>query len=101
MSGTPFDARRLLPATRGDRITTTVPLPRAPHMSEIDLDVLLQEHRKFEPPPAFRAHANVRSPEIYDRASADPERYWAEQADTLEWSTRYTQVLEWQPPHAK
>jgi acetyl-CoA synthetase len=70
-------------------------------MSEIDLDVLLQEHRKFEPPPEFRAHANVRSPEIYDRASADPERYWAEQADTLEWSTKYTQVLDWKPPHAK
>jgi acetyl-CoA synthetase len=70
-------------------------------MSEIDLDVLLQEHRKFEPPPAFRAHANVRSPEIYDRANADPERYWAEQADTLEWSTKYSKVLEWTPPHAQ
>jgi acetyl-CoA synthetase len=70
-------------------------------MSEIDLDVLLQEHRKFEPPPAFRAHANVRSPEIYDRANADPERYWAEQADTLEWSTEYSKVLEWTPPHAR
>jgi acetyl-CoA synthetase len=70
-------------------------------MSEIDLDVLLQEHRKFDPPPAFRAHANVRSPEIYDRANADPERYWAEQADTLEWSTKYSKVLEWKPPHAQ
>jgi acetyl-CoA synthetase len=70
-------------------------------MSEIDLDVLLQEHRKFEPPPEFRAHANVRSPEIYDRASADPERYWAEQADTLEWSTKYSKVLDWKPPHAR
>jgi acetyl-CoA synthetase len=70
-------------------------------MSEIDLDVLLQEHRKFEPPPEFRAHANVRSPEIYDRADADPERYWAEQADTLEWSTKYSKVLDWTPPHAK
>jgi acetyl-CoA synthetase len=70
-------------------------------MSEIDLDVLLQEHRKFEPPPEFRAHAHVRSPEIYDRASADAERYWAEQADTLEWSTRYSKVLDWTPPHAR
>jgi acetyl-CoA synthetase len=70
-------------------------------MSEIDLDVLLQEHRKFEPPAAFRAQANVRSPEIYDRANADPERYWAEQADTLEWSTKYSKVLEWTAPHAR
>jgi acetyl-CoA synthetase len=70
-------------------------------MSDQDLDVLLQEHRKFEPPPEFRARANIKSPEIYDRAAADPERYWAEQADTLEWSTTYTQVLDWKPPKAK
>src|SRR5882757_3149144 len=94
-------ARRLLPATRGDRILQHRTSSRASHMSEIDLDVLLQEHRKFEPPPEFRARANVRSPEIYDRASADLERYWAEQADTLEWSTKYSKVLEWKAPHAK
>lgn len=65
-----------------------------------DLDVLLQEHRKFEPPPEFRAAAQVSSPEIYARAAADPERYWAEQADMLEWSTKYGTVLDWKPPHA-
>ena len=66
-----------------------------------DLDVLLQEHRKFEPSADFRAGAEVSTPEIYDRAAADPERYWAAQADTLEWSTKYETVLEWTPPHAR
>jgi acetyl-CoA synthetase len=66
-----------------------------------DLDVLLQEHRKFEPPPEFRANANVASPAIYERAAADPEGYWAQQADTLEWITKYEKVLDWKPPHAK
>ena len=42
-----------------------------------DLDVLLQEHRKFEPSAEFRARAQVSSPEIYDRA-ADPEVALAE-----------------------
>jgi acetyl-CoA synthetase len=65
-----------------------------------DLDVLLQEHRKFEPDPAFRAQANVSDPAIYDRAAADPEGYWAEQAATLEWSKPFTQRLDWKPPHA-
>ena len=65
-----------------------------------DLDVLLQEHRKFEPSAEFRARAQVNSPEIYDRA-ADPEHYWAELAEGLEWSTGYDKVLEWNPPHAK
>src|SRR6476661_5543179 len=66
-----------------------------------DLDVLLQEHRKFEHSAEFRARAQVSSPEIYDRAAADTERYWAELANGLEWSTPYTQVLDWKPPHAK
>ena len=66
-----------------------------------DLDVLLHEHRKFEPSADFRAGAEVSTPEIYDRAAADPERYWAAQADTLEWSTKYETVLEWTPPHAR
>ncbi|MEO5818426.1 MAG: acetate--CoA ligase [Gemmatimonadaceae bacterium] len=65
-----------------------------------DIDVLLQEHRKFEPDPAFRAGSNISSPEIYGRA-ADPEGYWAEQAATLEWITPWTQVLDWKPPHAQ
>jgi len=66
-----------------------------------DIDVLLQEHRKFEPDPAFRVLANVSSPEIYERAAADPERYWAEQAATLEWIAPWTQILDWKPPHAE
>ena len=66
-----------------------------------DIDVLLQEHRKFEPPPEFRAQANISSPETADRAAGDPEGYWAEQAATLEWSAPWTQVLDWKPPHAK
>jgi acetyl-CoA synthetase len=65
-----------------------------------DLDVLLQEHRKFEPSADFRAAAEVSSPEIYARAAADPDAYWAERADELEWSTKYTKVLDWKPPHA-
>ncbi|HEX6599533.1 MAG TPA: acetate--CoA ligase [Gemmatimonadaceae bacterium] len=65
-----------------------------------DLDVLLQEHRKFEPSPEFRARAQVNSTEIYDRA-ADPDRYWGELAEGLEWSTKYNTVLEWNPPHYK
>ena len=65
-----------------------------------DLDVLLSELRKFEPSPAFRAAAELSSPDIYQQASADLERYWAGQADKLEWSTPYTQVLDWRPPHA-
>ncbi len=66
-----------------------------------DIDVLLQENRKFPPPAGFRDRAHVRSLDIYDRASADYEAYWAEQAATLEWFKPWKKVLEWNPPHAK
>ncbi len=66
-----------------------------------DIDVLLQEHRKFAPPEAFRAAANATSPDIYARALAEPEAYWASQAAKLEWSAPFTQVLDWKPPHAQ
>ena len=42
-----------------------------------DIDVLLQEHRSFPPPDAFRDAALVSSTEPYDRAAADPEAFWA------------------------
>ncbi|HET7680540.1 MAG TPA: acetate--CoA ligase [Xanthobacteraceae bacterium] len=62
---------------------------------------LLQEDRSFEPPAAFRDAANVRDASVYARADADPERFWADFAAELEWSTPWTRVLEWNPPHAK
>jgi acetyl-CoA synthetase len=66
-----------------------------------DIDVLLQEHRKFQPPEAFARVANAPSPEIYARAANDYETFWAEAARELEWSTPFTKVLEWSPPWAK
>ena len=66
-----------------------------------DLEALLHEHRKFEPPEAFRAAALLSSSDVYAKASADPEAYWAEQAATLEWIDPYQRVLDWKPPHAQ
>ena len=66
-----------------------------------DFDVLLQEHRQFQPEASFRDAAKLSSPGIYAQASADPEQYWATQAATLEWIAPWTQVLDWKPPHAR
>ncbi|HYU51362.1 MAG TPA: acetyl-coenzyme A synthetase N-terminal domain-containing protein, partial [Gemmatimonadaceae bacterium] len=66
-----------------------------------DIDVLLQENRKFEPPPEFRRTANVSSPDILEKVARDPEKFWAEQARELEWIKPWDKVLEWTPPHAK
>ncbi len=66
-----------------------------------NIDVLLQEHRKFEPPEEFRAAARVSSDEIYKQASDDYEKYWATEAAELEWMKPWNTVLEWTPPYAK
>jgi acetyl-CoA synthetase len=66
-----------------------------------DIDVLLQEHRKFEPDPAFCRAAHVSSRDVYDRAIQDYEGYWAEQARALEWIKPWKKVLQWKPPHAE
>lgn len=64
------------------------------------LDALLNEDRKFAPPEGFLAQANFNDPSIYERAAADPEGYWAEQAQELTWFKPFTKVLDWNPPHA-
>ncbi|HEY9479614.1 MAG TPA: AMP-binding protein, partial [Gemmatimonadaceae bacterium] len=66
-----------------------------------DIDVLLQEDRKFPPPEEFARSADVSSSEIYDRAARDPEAFWAAQAGELEWSKPWSKVLDWNPPWAK
>lgn len=66
-----------------------------------DIDVLLQEHRRFPPSEAFRAAASVRDESLHARAAADPEAFWAEEAAELQWETPWDSTLEWTPPHAK
>jgi acetyl-CoA synthetase len=66
-----------------------------------DIDVLLQEDRHFPPSDAFRSEAHIRDWSVHERASADYEAYWAEQARALEWIRPWRTVLEWKPPRAK
>ncbi len=65
------------------------------------LEALLLETRRFEPKEALREHALVRDPEIYARADADPEAFWAQEAKQLEWIQPFSRVLNWHPPHAR
>ncbi len=69
-------------------------------MTETSLSALATENRRFEPPAAVAAHANVTA-EAYDRAAGDRLAFWAEQAGRLEWATPFTEVLDWQPPYAR
>ena len=66
-----------------------------------NLDALLEENRKFPPSEEFRKHANANDPEIYERARRDPETFWAQQAERLDWFTKWNKISEWNAPWAK
>jgi acetyl-CoA synthetase len=65
------------------------------------IDALLQETRRFPPSPEFVANANVRDPSVYERAHNDPEGFWSDAANRLDWFQRWDKVLEWNAPWAK
>jgi acetyl-CoA synthetase len=48
----------------------------------------------FEPPASFREHALLNDPEVYERAAADPQAWWVEQAERLDWFQTWTRVLD-------
>ena len=68
---------------------------------ERHIEGLLSEDRVFEPPAAFAERALVSDRSIYDRAEADFEGFWAEQAERLTWFKGWDSVMEWDPPWVK
>ena len=73
----------------------------APAQVAVALDNLGTEDRTFPPSAEFAAQANLTG-EAYQRAAADPEAFWAEQANRLSWATPFSTVLDWSDaPHAK
>ena len=66
------------------------------------IDALLQEERSFPPPADFVAKANMADPDIYAKAAADPEGFWAGLAGELDWFQKWDTVLDWSgAPFAK
>jgi acetyl-CoA synthetase len=77
-----------------------VPNAAAPDNATPDTNMnsLLRENRVFPPPPEFAAKALIGSiaeyESIYRRSIEDPEAFWAEAAQELDWFTPFTSVLE-------
>ncbi|MCW2165115.1 acetyl-coenzyme A synthetase [Microbacterium hydrothermale] len=65
------------------------------------IDHLLNETRRFAPSAAFAENA-IADRSLYERAAADREGFWADQARELHWHTPFTRVLDWSnPPFAE
>jgi acetyl-CoA synthetase len=59
------------------------------------------EDRVFPPAADFTAQAVVNDPGISQRAEADWQGFWAEQAAALDWFRPWDTVLEWDLPFAR
>ncbi|MDP9367044.1 MAG: AMP-binding protein, partial [Chloroflexota bacterium] len=68
---------------------------------EQTIEALSREDRTFPPPPAFIERAVVSDPSIYERAAADLEGFWAEEAAKLSWFKPWDRILAWEPPFAR
>jgi len=70
-----------------------------------DIQSILREGRKFDPPQTFSQEARVKSlaeyRKLYDAAAEDPEKFWAGVAGELDWFQKWNKVLEWDLPWAK
>ncbi|MGK5534085.1 acetate--CoA ligase [Streptomyces sp. URMC 129] len=70
-------------------------------MTNESLANLMTETRRFAPPAAVAADANLTA-SAYEAAAADRLGFWAEQARRLTWETEPSQTLDWtNPPFAK
>jgi len=73
--------------------------------TQIAIESTLHETRVFPPPTNFAANAHIKSfaeyEEIYNKAAADPEAFWASVAENLYWFKKWDTVLEWNEPHAE
>jgi len=62
------------------------------------IDSLMSEERTFPPAAEITAGAEIKSleqyQEMYDRSVNDPDGFWLEQAETLDWFTKPTKARE-------
>ena len=73
---------------------------------QAQITTVMQESRLFPPPAEFSAKCEIDSHtayrELYDRAKANPEAFWAEIArEELHWFEPFGKTLEWKEPYAK
>src|SRR5438128_5826425 len=65
------------------------------------IEALLAEKRSFPPSEDFRSQAILRDAGIYAKANKDPEAFWGEAAQSLDWFQKWDKVLDWNPPLAQ
>ena len=70
------------------------------HQHGDSIENLSQENRTFAPSDEFVGQANAKA-DLYEKADKDRLEFWNQQADALQWDTKWNKTLEWNPPYAK
>ena len=68
------------------------------------IDAMLHETRVIHPSAEFQAQARVSREEYerrYRQSLDDPDTFWSEVAGEVHWMEPWTQLLDWQEPHAQ
>ncbi|VAW14783.1 Acetyl-CoA synthetase, partial [hydrothermal vent metagenome] len=65
------------------------------------VNVLLEENRIFPPSQTFKDKSELKSNDIYTKASEDSQGYWEQCAQKLDWFQKWDTVLEWKVPFSK
>ena len=72
---------------------------------DTNIQSVLQEQRRFEPPGEFAERAHIKSlaeyERIYKESVEEPEKFWGRVARELYWFRPWDKVLEWNAPWAK
>jgi acetyl-CoA synthetase len=69
--------------------------PDAAAGEELDEELAsLLDVETFDPPALFSEQALLKDPAVYQQAAADPQAWWAAQAEQLDWSQKWTRVLD-------
>ncbi len=70
-----------------------------------NIDSILHEQRKFEPPAEFSrtptSRASPNTNDLYKESIDDPDKFWSRIASELHWFKKWDKVLEWNCPWAK
>jgi len=65
---------------------------------------MMDEQRKFPPPKEFQAKAHIKSVEEYEKlykeSIKNPDGFWGERAERLEWFKKWDKVYYWDPKEA-
>jgi acetyl-CoA synthetase len=78
---------------------------KAAQSADTNIQSVLQEQRKFEPPSGFSERAHIKSlaeyERIYKESVEEPDKFWGRVARELYWFRPWDKVLEWNAPWAK